>query len=90
MNINKNIHQLRIEDQVFVFKTCCYYCSASIADIETAPTIEDYKDNIKNIVCSYKCHGIPDDIKDNCGTCGSLFFANSDVCDSCWGEVESS
>jgi hypothetical protein len=64
--------------------TCCYYCSIPIDDIEKAKTIDDYTDGIKNLVCSYNCDGIPDEMKDNCACCGKLFFDNSDICAACW------
>ncbi len=66
-------------------QTCCYYCSDPIADIEKAKTIDDYTDDsIKNLVCSYNCAGIPDEIKDTCAYCGKLFVDNTDICAACW------
>jgi hypothetical protein len=65
-------------------KTCCYYCCDPIDDIEKAKTITDYTDNIDNLVCSYNCVAIPDEIKDNCGCCGRLFLGTSDICNGCW------
>jgi hypothetical protein len=66
-------------------KTCCYYCGDHIENIDTARTICDTDDNIKNLVCSFRCYGIPDEIKDNCAYCGTLFFdPRSEICSGCW------
>ena len=70
--------------------TCCYYCGDHIHDIDAAEVIIDAKDNIKNLVCSFSCDCIPDEIKDNCGYCGKLFLGNSDVCNECWCVAHSS
>jgi hypothetical protein len=85
-----SITQQRTSDPVCDSKACCYYCSDPIDDINEAKTIHDTTDNIKNIVCSYDCMGIPDEMKDNCSNCGKLFFDESHVCISCssWEEYD--
>lgn len=62
----------------------CYYCPNTINNIEKAEVIIDTMDNIKNLVCSFACEGIPDEMKDTCAYCGTLHFGKSDVCNSCW------
>lgn len=62
----------------------CYYCPNTINNIEKAEVIIDTTDNIKNLVCSFACEGIPDEMKDTCAYCGTLHFGKSDVCNSCW------
>jgi hypothetical protein len=78
------ITQQRTEDTVCDMKTCCYYCGDKIEDIRKAKVIYDHNDDIDNIVCSFRCDGIPDEIKDKCACCGRLFMDCSDVCSSCW------
>jgi hypothetical protein len=77
--------QQRITDPVCDLKTCCYYCGDHIKNIDQAKVIHDYKDKINNLVCSFRCDGIPDEMKDNCAYCRTLFFDNrSEICSSCW------
>jgi hypothetical protein len=64
-------------------KTCCYYCGDAIDDIEAAKTILDETDNINNLVCSYACLGIPDEMKNTCDICGTLFFEDAGICGGC-------
>jgi hypothetical protein len=79
-----NDTQQRITDPVCDIKTCCYYCGDHIKNIDKAKVIYDDKDNINNLVCSFHCEGIPDEMKDNCGYCGALFLGNDDICNGCW------
>ena len=76
--------QERITDPVCDLKVGCCYCPNEIDDIDTAPVIFDCDKNTNNLVCSFKCEGVPDEVKDNCAYCGALYFGKTDVCDSCW------
>jgi hypothetical protein len=86
MNTERDIEltQERVTYPTCDMKTCCYYCPNTINNIDQAEVIIDTTDNINNLVCSFACEGIPDEMKDTCAYCGTLYFGKSDVCDSCW------